>query len=294
MAWFGMARQGSTVKIAVTGSAGFIGSAVCRLAEARNHEIIHIDRRTGRDIMDRKAVTEAVSGADAVIHLAGVLGTAELYQAADKAVDINIKGTLRVLDACADDARFGVPFVGITMPDVWANIYQATKIAAQRIALGYHRDRGVPVTLIRAFNAYGPGQAHGDGHPQKIIPTFASRAWSGQPIPIWGNGRQQVDLIHVDDIARILLAAAEGSADGDGLYGQGQIYDAGTGLGTEVLEVAYQVGKMVGYQMVEFLPMRQGETPDTRVIARVQSPVGFGTPWTADPRFAEAVSSYMP
>src|SRR6478752_5341040 len=94
------------------------------------------------------------------------------------------------------------------MPDSdWANVYQATKLCSMKLATAWHRNFGVPVSHVRAFNAYGPGQKYGVGHPQKFLPTFASLAWRGEPIPIWGDGLQSVDPIHVDEVARMLVDA---------------------------------------------------------------------------------------
>jgi hypothetical protein len=92
-------------------------------------------------------------------------------------------------------------------------VYTATKVAATRLASAYHHTHGLPVSHVRAFNAFGPGQAHGPGHPQKIIPTFAVEAWAGRPIPIWGDGNQTVDLIHTSDLARMLVDAIDHGDD---------------------------------------------------------------------------------
>lgn len=276
------------MKITITGSAGFIGWATVREATRRGHQVLPFDKRFGDEITSVRDVHNRVRDGDAVIHLAGVLGTAELYDRRDTAVDVNIKGTMRVLEACLDH---GKPFVGITQPNCWTNVYQATRIAAQQIALGFNRDFGVAVTFIRAFNGYGPRQLHGPGHPKKIIPTLATESWNGRPMPIWDDGEQLVDLVHVDDVAWRLVGAAEG---GDGT-GDGQIWDAGTGRPITVNEVARRVGDVTGNHAVEHLPMRPGETPGTIIRA-----TNFG-PWpprTTDDdeleRLAETVRWYKP
>jgi UDP-glucose 4-epimerase len=278
------------MRIALTGSAGLIGSATARIAADRGHEIIPIDRAHGIDILDAFKLSREVKGADAVIHLAGMLGTSELFDEPAAAVNVNVVGTLSVLNAARDtDAAY----VGITMPDsAWPSVYQATKLAATRLAEAYHHRYGFPVTHIRAFNAYGPGQAHGPGHPQKIIPTFAWSSWRGEAMPIWGDGSQTVDLVHVDDIAWRLVAAAEGGP----MTGRGQTWDAGSGVETSVLEVARAVGEITGNPEVKHLPMRAGETVGTRLHATQFGPwppAGW-LPFNQDPRFAETVESYRP
>lgn len=238
------------MKIAITGGGGFIGHATRLHAQELGHEAWTFDRADGHDIMGD---LDGLKGADTVIHLAGLLGTHELFTTVQDAIDINISGSYRVMEWCiANDASY----VGITMPDAFPSIYTATKIATQRLATALHHSRGLRVSHVRAFNAYGPGQKHGPGHPQKIIPTFATAAWRGEPIPIWGNGAQTVDLIHVDDIARILFRATS--------LTNNEVVDAGTGTALTVNQVAgyvIQVTQSLGG--LKYHPMRDGEQPTT-------------------------------
>lgn len=244
------------MKIAVTGGAGFIGQAVVMYALHQGHEAWRFDRQDGENILGG---LDGLRGADTVIHLAGALGTAELFDDPENAIRANVVGALRILQWCRDN---GAGYVGITMPDSsWANVYQATKLCAMRLATAWHRTYGVPVSHVRAFNVYGPGQKHGPGHPQKIIPTFASCAWRGEPIPIWGDGYQTVDLVHVNDVARMLVEATA--------YGDDQIFDAGTGNDMTVQNVAIMINLWCGQhpRNIINLPMRAGERPDTAIKA---------------------------
>ena len=240
------------MKIAITGGGGFIGAAVMRHAQSLGHDAWSFDRNDGDDIMGS---LDGLAGAEAVIHLAGLLGTHELFDHVQEAIDVNITGSYRVMNWCIEhDARY----VGITMPDAFPSIYTATKIASQRLATALHHSRGLQVCHVRAFNAFGPGQKYGKGHPQKIIPTFSALAWKQIPIPIWGDGTQTVDLIHVDDIARILVQAT-------GLY-ENQVVDAGSGVALSVNEVAHFVLKVTkSASGVQYLDMRDGERPTTIV-----------------------------
>ncbi len=245
------------MKIAVTGGGGFIGQAVIQEAKRRQWFAWSFDRSNGDDIMDDLS---NLRGADCVIHLAGVLGTAELFEDPHTAVHVNVCGTLNVLNWCRDNAA---GYVGITMPPVFPSVYTATKIAADRLATAWHHAYGVPVSHVRAFNAYGPGQKHGADHPQKIIPTFATLAWEGKPIPIWGDGSQTVDLVHSDDVAKMLINACR--------FGDDELFDAGTGTALTVRDVAEFI---IGYvdartgvrSEIEFLPMRPGELA-TNIVA---------------------------
>jgi UDP-glucose 4-epimerase len=125
--------------------------------------------------------------------------------------------------------------------------------------VAWHHAYGVRVSHVRAFNAYGPGQKWGPGHPQKILPTFARAAWEGRPLPVWGGGEQTMDLVHTDDVARMLIEAIG--------HGDDVTFDAGTGQAVTVNELAAFVLEHTGSTAgVQHLPMRPGERP-TRIVA---------------------------
>jgi UDP-glucose 4-epimerase len=242
------------LKIAITGGNGFLGQAAIRAAEDAGHDVWSFDRADGDDILGS---LDGLRDADIVIHLAGMLGTSELFDAPEGAVHANVIGTLRILRWCHEhEARY----VGITMPDVFPSVYTATKVCAGRLATAWHEAYGLPVAHVRAFNAYGPGQKWGPGHPQKILPTFARAAWENRPLPIWGDGTQTMDLVHAEDVGRMLIEAAQ--------HGDDATFDAGTGQAVTVNELASFVLDVTGSTAgVEHLPMRPGETP-TRIVAQ--------------------------
>ena len=260
------------MRLAVTGGAGFLGQSVIRFGEAAGHEMYVIDRHatpTGwfADVSNWDDIADALDSIrpDHVIHLAGMLGTAELFDppAASRAVQVNVGGALNVIQWCTEQQA---GYTTITMPDSgWANVYAATKGCAVQLAEAYRRHRGLRVSNVCAFNAYGPAQAHGPGHPQKIIPTFARWAWAGHTIEIWGDGNQTVDLVHADDIARMLIDATR--------FGDGETFDAGTGEALTVNQVADFVLEAVSdagapkVGGIEYLPMRAGEDPGTEIVA---------------------------
>jgi UDP-glucose 4-epimerase len=256
--------------IGITGSRGFIGAATVRAAKTAGHEVVHYDRADGYHIesldpydgFGGKLGRTGRPPVDHVIHLAGVLGTAELFDDPYRAVAVNIEGALNIIRWCE---QAGVGYTTITMPPSgWANVYAATKGCAVELAEAWRRHRGLRVSNVCAYNAYGPGQKYGPGHPQKIIPTFASRAWAGQPIQVWGDGNQTVDLVHADDVARMLIDATA--------FGDGETFDAGTGEALTVNQVADYVNEVVtdaGGKPggIEYLPMRAGEDVDTEICA---------------------------
>lgn len=261
------------MNVLVTGGKGFIGSAVCAALRARGHRALVLDRTRGHDVR-HIAAYDGIESCDGVIHLAGILGTSELFDTPEQAVDTNVKGTLAVLDACR---IYGMSYVGITMPPVWANVYTATKLCSTNLASAWHRHHGVKVSHVRAFNVYGPGQKYGEGHPQKIIPTFSTLSWANRPLPVWGSGGQTVDLIHLSDVAKMLVDALA--------FGNDDTFDAGTGHAITVNEVATLVNGVTGSTAgIDYLPMRKGEDPETKIVAEGEGWDKLG--WS--PRFSES------
>lgn len=264
------------MKVLVTGGAGFIGSAVCDELRSRGHEPV-IFGRTQRpgivsilgDVRDATAVTEAVAHADAVIHLAGVLGTAETILNPRPAAETNILGGLNVLEACA---QYKAPLVNIAVGNHFEfSTYSITKTTVERFTTMYARYRDLPACSVRCFNVYGPGQSvaqpYGTSRVRKIIPSFISRALHGETIQVYGDGSQVMDMIYITDAARCLVNALE---DGE----PGMVYEAGTGRRTTVFQIAQAVAQEILMQtpaeidvIIEKLPMRKGETPGSEVLA---------------------------
>lgn len=192
----------------ITGGAGFIGHHLqekLRRLNINNYVYdIAIDEKDS--VLDRDRLTHIVKEfkPTCIVHLSGVLGTHELWESADQAIDINIKGALNVGCAALGHCRM----VSIEQPHIWYNVYEASKFAARRMLTGLAFDKNLDVVFIIAHNAFGEHQGYGDGHPQKIIPTFALNAWRGDPLPIWGTGKQKLNLIYAGQIADILFEAA--------------------------------------------------------------------------------------
>jgi UDP-glucose 4-epimerase len=281
------------VKVLVTGGRGWIGRATCAQLERRGHVPVPVDRRPHKDdpivdVTNQADLWPVIREVDHVIHLAGVLGTHELLDQPRRAVNVNVMGGLNVVTACSE---FDVGLTEITMPRVNPSLYAATKAAAMDIALAYLAAGKLRCSFVRAYNAYGPGQAYGGDHPQKIIPTFASRGWAGEPLPVWGDGLLWVDLVHVDDVARMLVEAMA--------FGDGQVFDAGSGYVQTVQTIAERVIQLTGNRSkIDYLPARPGERLHStdRDVAKGE---GWELLWGWRPvfdleRLAEAVDSYRP
>lgn len=242
------------MKILISGGRGFIGAHTANAALEAGHEVSFWDRREGNDIMGDLTNFPQV---DAIIHLAGAIGTLELFSNVEKAIELNVIGSTRMMEKALE---IGAAYVGILVPDVFPSIYCATKAASHRIGTALHKAKGLKVSHVRTFNAFGPGQGYGPGHPRKFMPTFSVAAWNNQPIPIWGDGTAKIDLVTARDVGRMLVDAVH--------YHDDQVFDAGSGTEVTVNDVAQFVLMRTGSTAgIAYEPMRIGETP-TNVAAK--------------------------
>jgi len=268
--------------VLVTGGSGFIGRYVVEELQRRGYTTSILDRHSFQaddwrenlyfgDIKDATLVTDAVAHVDGVIHLAGVLGTQETIANPLPAAETNVLGGLNVIQACA---QYDVPLVNIAVGNFWEdNTYSISKNTVERFVKMTRKYRDAVMTSVRALNAYGPRQVpaapYGPSRVRKIMPSFVCRALSGEVIEVYGDGEQIMDMIYVEDVARILVTTLE-------FVDQGNMpqttVEAGTGFSTTVNEIAAAVrneaakvtGQVVG---IEHLPMRPGETERSIVRA---------------------------
>lgn len=273
------------MRVLVTGGTGFIGRYVIAALEGAGHTPVILDRRDRwphaglrayetifGDVTSPVQVYEAVSTVDGVIHLAAILGTQETIHRPHGAVEVNIGGSLNVFRACK--AR-QVPAVYITVGNHWMqNPYAITKTAAERFAWMFNREHGTKIAVVRALNAYGPGQA--EKPVRKILPSFIGRALRGEPIEVYGDGKQIMDMIHARDVADILVRAL--TVD-HGNYEEA--FEAGTGFRFTVREIAEMVIHAVGAGEIRHLPMRPGEPDHAIVLGKPETlrPLYPGKEW---------------
>lgn len=292
------------MRIGITGGSGFIGSHVVDNALTNGHDVTLFDRTQKAprlelgaygarvemfhgDIRDPDSVAELAAHVDGIIHLAACLGTQETITNPYPAVHTNIVGGVNVLQACA---QYDVPAVYIGVGNYWMqNSYSITKTTVERFIHMYNAERGTTVNIVRAVNAYGPRQSvappFGPAKVRKITPSFVCRALTGTPIQIYGDGHQVSDMVHVRDVADVLVAALEAAAAGHRFPTPVEVGPAEHSTVGQVADLVAEVAADItgtAHVPVEYLPMRPGEQPGARVTADVatlalvgRDPAGF-------------------
>ncbi|MFI6298508.1 dTDP-glucose 4,6-dehydratase [Nonomuraea sp. NPDC050790] len=226
----------------VTGAAGFIGSAYVRHLLGRDAgRVTVLDKLTYAgdpanvpadprvrfvkgDVCDTGLLAELVPGHDLVVNFAAETHVDRSIAGAAEFVRTNVVGTEALLRA-ALDAGVG-RFIQISTDEVYGSIetgswdetcplkpnspYAAAKAAADLLALAYHRTHGLDVRITRCGNNYGPRQ-----YPEKIIPLFVTNLLAGKKVPLYGDGRNVRDWVHVDDHCRGILLVADRGAPGE-------------------------------------------------------------------------------
>ena len=277
-------------KVLVTGGNGFIGRYVAEELQDRGYGVAILDRhqKVGvaldyeeyfGDIKNATLVTDAIAHVDGVIHLAGVLGTQETISNPVPAAETNILGGLNVINACV---QYDVPLVNIAVGNWWMdNTYSITKNTVERFVEMKRRYEGRAMMSVRGLNAYGPRQVPiapwGSSRVRKILPSFICRGLSKLPIEVYGDGSQIMDMIYVEDLARILVKALEFLVGGNIV----PWVEAGTGRETSVKDIANLVAGGIRVRTdevvkIEYLPMRPGEDEHSRVLAKADSLLHIG------------------
>ncbi|MCJ2165646.1 MULTISPECIES: NAD-dependent epimerase/dehydratase family protein [unclassified Pseudodesulfovibrio] len=230
--------------ICITGGAGFIGSRLAgRLLEHNTVTVFdNLSRNSLKscsfashpnlrivqgDILDVKKLTEAIRPADYVIHCAGIAGIFTVVRNTVKTLEVNMVGSLNALRAAAEGGRCkrivcfstsevmgSLAFVsretdrtviGAAGQARWT--YAVSKLAEEHLASAFHREQGLPATVVRPFNIYGPGQV-GEG----AMKIFINQALKNEPITIFGDGTQIRAWCYVDDMMEGTLMCLENEA----------------------------------------------------------------------------------
>jgi dTDP-glucose 4,6-dehydratase len=201
------------------------------------------------DIRDRHFVDSVVKGCTSVLHLAALIGIPYSYRAAESYVDVNVHGTLNVVEAAraysldkvvvtsTSEVYGTAQFVPITEdhPLVGQSPYAATKIAADQLALSYQKSFGVPVAIARPFNTYGPRQS-----ARAVIPTIITQVAARTTKVKLGAIHPTRDLTFVADTVRGLIAVH------DNPKSVGGVINLGTGLEISIGDLAGLIAEVMG------------------------------------------------
>jgi dTDP-glucose 4,6-dehydratase len=311
------------VRVLVTGGAGFIGSAFVRraiqgsYAELADAEIVVYDALTysgnlanlapvagseryrfvHADIRDRERLDAALAGVDRVVHFAAESHVDRSVHEAAPFVDTNVGGTQTLLDAAV---AAGVErMVHVSTDEVYGSIdhgswredhvlepnspYAASKAASDLMVRAAHRTHDLNVSITRCSNNYGPYQ-----YPEKVIPLFVTRLLDGAHVPLYGDGGNVRDWLHVDDHADgIALVLAGGRA--------GEIYNIGGGTELTNAELTARLLAATGRDesFIDHVPDRLGHDRRYSVDhTKINEELGYHPKVAFDTGLADTVAWY--
>src|SRR5881392_4156599 len=260
-------------RILVTGGAGFIPSNfIHHLLAKTPYEVVSLDALTYAgnldnlsgamsherlsfvqgDIRDADLVKEIVSQVDVIVNAAAESHVEKsIEEGAREFVTTNVEGTQILLDAIRDAPV--ERFILFSSSEVYGTAeaapmdeehplnprspYAATKAGADRLAYAYWVTYGLPITIVRPFNNYGPRQ-----HPEKVVPRFITQALRGEPLTIHGDGHASRDWLYVFDDAEAIEAVLAAPLDAVA----GEVVNVATGVDISVGEIADMVLETLG------------------------------------------------
>jgi dTDP-glucose 4,6-dehydratase len=300
------------VEVLVTGGAGFIGSNFVRHALATHPDwhVTTLDKLTyaGRlenlhdvmddprhvfvrgDIADAELVRPLVARSNLVVHFAAETHVDRSILGAGDFIRTDVFGTFVLLEAARAAAGLH-RFVQISTDEVYGSVptgasretdelkprnpYSASKAGADRLAYSYWATYGVPVVITRASNNYGPHQ-----FPEKVIPLFITNAIDRQPVPLYGDGLNVRDWLHVLDHCRAIDVAIE--------RGQpGEVYNIGGGNEVANIDLTRRILSLLDCPETLIRPVADRPGHDRRYCLDTTKLQGLG--WRPQADFADGL-----
>jgi len=264
------------MRIAVTGSEGFVGSHLVKRLKELDADIIGLDIKSGIDITDWKQV-RSTERFDVLFHLAAKSYVPDSYKYPRDFYYSNMVGTINALELCRlqqskivfiSSYVYGVPRylpIDEKHPVTAFNPYAQTKIIGEQLCSGYSRDFGIPAIILRPFNIYGEGQDE-----NFLIPTMVKQAKTGRislkdPYP-------KRDYIYIDDVVDFFVKVMEYRPT------ECEIFNVGTGISYSVREIAEMISELFGNEIeLEFNgKRRKNEVMDTKAdITKAEKVLGW-------------------
>ena len=259
----------------ITGGAGFIGSHLAEtlLNVGWSVQIID-DLSTGSidnvnhlkenphfsyvldNVMNRSLMMELVDRADLVFHLAAAVGVRLIVEQPVRTIETNIKATELVLELCARKSK---PILLISTSEVYGKserakfneeddlilgptsrarwCYAASKIIDEFLAKAYYKENGLPTVVVRIFNTIGPRQT---GQYGMVVPRFVRQAVRGEPITVYGDGKQQRSFTSVNDVVAAIVKLIQNPK------AFGEVFNIGHTKEISIIELASMVKEMTG------------------------------------------------
>ena len=298
--------------VVVTGGAGFIGSHIA-WELVKDNEVLVIDNLyTGReenvppgakliraDIRDYNAIAELISNADYVFHEAAQVSVVDSIRDPVFTEEVNVLGTLNVLRALLEGhgklifassaAVYGdnpnLPLKETERPRPLSP-YGVTKATAEEYLRVYHELYGLPVVSLRYFNVFGPRQSF--NQYAGVISIFINRALAGEPLVIFGDGKQTRDFIYVKDVVRANLLVAESKR------ANGRVFNVATGKQTSILELAMKIIEITGTtSSILFDKPRPGDIRHSVADISEIRKLGFEPEWSLEEGLKKTVEWYQ-
>ena len=302
------------MKALVTGGSGFIGSNVSKMLLDKGVGVVVFDNLSSGnydnirnlpvqfirgDILDKDAIKDACSGVDVVFHLAASVGRQRSIDHPQLDSEINLIGTINVLEGMrangvkkivysSSAAIFGElqsQEIDENHPQNADSPYGVSKLAAEKMILSYSDIYDITAVCLRYFNIYGVNQRY-DLYGN-VIPIFAHRLFSGEPLLIYGNGTQTRDFVNVYDVARAnVMAGLE--------YPKTDVFNLGSGESITINKLADMMQKISGINSgVEYLPERKADVKHCKANAnKVAKLMKFKTVVSLEDGLSEYIEWY--